>query len=46
MTFLGHTSCSSGFIQDFLDHYGSVSNLMGYFSFEVPVDCKPWHNDP
>ena len=34
MTFLGHTSCSSGFFQDFLDHYGSLSNLMGYFSFE------------
>ena len=40
MTFLNHTPCSSGFIQD------KCQILIDYFSFSFySIDFKPWHND-
>ena len=48
MIFLNHTSCSSGFIQDFLDHYmDQCQILMGFFSQSFYlIDFKPWQNEP
>ena len=47
MTFLNHTSCSSEFIQNYLDHYmNQCQILIGYFSRSFYlIDFKRWHNE-
>ena len=44
MTFFRIHSCSSGIIQDFLDHYMDQCQIfMGYFSLGFClIDFKPW----
>ena len=53
MTFLRIPSCSSGFIQDRLDHQvlinvGSMMYISGAYNvlFLPELLFKPWHNDP